>query len=957
MPQPGRQSQGRKWIVAAGVLLAAAVVTLVIVMPRRPREEGRPNPSSNAMTTGGAPVSAAHEPGAAATVTGGGRTVTRILPAAAFGLGEGESLDWRIPPGRTIVQIEVTVEPRHITRAAVGAAVRHARVSIDNGGVTVAHGRAGEEPVEVWSKPQTLGAGNRRWTFTIEYDQPPAAFRALWKPDGALAAQPLPIDSVGWLRADHVSEGLSLVRDLSCAACHVAESARWRALLAPPAAPLLAGEGRRPYPADWLRRWVADPAATRPGSAMPSVSRRATEEEIEDVIHFVRSLANVEPGSARESNRVEASTDAATVQAGLVAYHRVGCVACHGPLNESPGGGPVAVPTEGEYVSLGDVGSKWTISELRQFLREPSARHPSGRMPDLMLTHAEADSIARYLIARLGSAIPAETPVEPERAVRGRDAFASMGCAACHVVEARVGGASVGDHFAAAVVRSTLVAPSMEQVAAAPDGGCLAESGDHAGVHYDLSWRDRRAIRAFLDVMATVEGGDASSPRTAVFPVPGDELAAALRSLNCLACHEFHDAGGPEPAIVRYFSTAAPGDLGLEGRLPPDLSHAGARLTESWLREVLLEHQRARPWLHARMPRYDADRVARLPELFRTASGVDAMRSVAPPMPSDEQIAIGRQLVGVGGLNCISCHAIAGRPSTGTPGPDLARMTDRLRFEHFVTWLLDPRAVRPDTRMPSFFVGGQSAAIGFYEGDPLKQVEAIWAYLSQGAALTLPDGLPPVSAFQMSATDEPVVVRMSLPAGGGAGAGGVAGSVGARVVLLGFPENVHLAFDPDRARLMYVWEGEFIDAAGRWAARAGQAASDPPPGWNAPLGPVLVVGEPVPHDWLTRPSGARFAGYRLDAQRHPILLWEVGSGDALYRVEERPTPQRSGAPGLRRHFVVTGPPGGVVHLNVGAGQRVEEVVRGNIKPADASGLARATMDEAGRLDVVVEVRW
>lgn len=955
MAQDGRKPVAWTLSAVAVALIAASTMTWFVLRPSRDAGDRATQPVPR-----DPPAPERFEPGATATITGGGRSVTRILPAASFGLGEGESLDWRVPVGRTIVQIDVMVDPGPNARGAVGAAVRHARVSIESGGVVVARGEANEEPIDVWSNVTTLAAGNRRWTFTVEFDGPPVAFRALWKAEGALAAQPLPIDAVGWRRADHVSEGLALIRTLSCTACHAVEHDRWREMLAPEPAPALAMSSPA-FPEAWLREWVTNPAAIKPGSAMPALMRGAAKQDIEDVVHFVRSLSahagDDDDGAGERAEHGDgASGAAASIQTGLVAYHRVGCVACHGPLNESPGGGPVAVTTEESYVPLGAVGRKWSIESLREFLREPSRRHPSGRMPDMLLTHTEADAIARYLDWRFGGDRAPKGVVEPERVARGRERFASMGCAACHVIEAGAANHPPRGDAAGGPLRSTLAAPSLEAVAAAADGGCLAESGEHGGVRYDLSWQDRRAIRAFLRVItaASSEGESSAAPG---WRVPGDELLASLRSLNCLACHAFHDAGGPEPAIVRYFTTTAPGDMGLEGRLPPDLSHVGARLTESWMRQVLAEHQRARPWLHTRMPRYDAQRVDRLPELFRVVSGAEATRmdppgSVAPP--GDEQIAIGRQLVGVGGLNCISCHAIAGRPSTGMPGPDLARMAERLQYEHFVTWLLDPRAVRPDTRMPSFFVGGQSVAIGFYEGDPLKQVEAIWAYLSQGAMLTLPEGLPPASGFELSVDDEPVVLRMNLPSGG---TGSPAG-VGGRVLLVGFPEGIHIALDPDRARLMYVWEGEFIDAAGRWAARAGQAAADPPPGWNAPLGPTIVAGEVVPDDWLVRASAARFRGYRLDALRRPTLLYDVAAGDARLRVEEQPTPLRDdGSPGLRRRLVITGPPGASLLLNVGGGQRAVEAIDGTVGPPRTDGLAPARLDNAGRLDVVVEVRW
>ena len=67
-------------------------------------------------------------------------------------------------------------------------------------------------------------------------------------------------------------------------------------------------------------------------------------------------------------------------------------------------------------------------------------------------------------------------------------------------------------------------------------------------------------------------------------------------------------------------------------------------------------------------------------------------------------------------MNCIQCHEIAGNDATGTPGPDLALMPGRLRFDSFARWLHDPSRLARGTRMPSFFVGGRSAFADVYSG-------------------------------------------------------------------------------------------------------------------------------------------------------------------------------------------------------------------------------------------------
>ena len=143
-------------------------------------------------------------------------------------------------------------------------------------------------------------------------------------------------------------------------------------------------------------------------------------------------------------------------------------------------------------------------------------------------------------------------------------------------------------------------------------------------------------------------------------------------------------------------------DLGDEGRLPPSLSFVGARLERQWLRAVLEDGGVARPYMATRMPQFGQANVEQLGPLLRAAAGVPAA-SPGPddgPTTDDQAAEIGRQLVGAGGFNCIQCHSIAGRPSTGLPGPDLVQMVQRLRYDYFADWLTNPKMIRPGTRMP-----------------------------------------------------------------------------------------------------------------------------------------------------------------------------------------------------------------------------------------------------------------
>ena len=86
----------------------------------------------------------------------------------------------------------------------------------------------------------------------------------------------------------------------------------------------------------------------------------------------------------------------------------------------------------------------------------------------------------------------------------------------------------------------------------------------------------------------------------------------------------------------------------------------------------------------------------------------------------------GRFLVGTGAFGCIGCHDIARRPSSGTRGPDLASMNNRVRYPWYKRWLFDHQRMQPGTRMPTGFLNGKSPLADVVGGDGEQQARAIW---------------------------------------------------------------------------------------------------------------------------------------------------------------------------------------------------------------------------------------
>ena len=94
------------------------------------------------------------------------------------------------------------------------------------------------------------------------------------------------------------------------------------------------------------------------------------------------------------------------------------------------------------------------------------------------------------------------------------------------------------------------------------------------------------------------------------------KIQKTLVQFNCIACHDRAGLGGIHPSRNQYFTGSKP-ELGNQGRIPPPLTHVGAKLTDSWLKQVILHGGRQRDYLHTRMPIYKQKEVEELVDLFQ----------------------------------------------------------------------------------------------------------------------------------------------------------------------------------------------------------------------------------------------------------------------------------------------------------------------------------------------------
>ena len=250
---------------------------------------------------------------------------------------------------------------------------------------------------------------------------------------------------------------------------------------------------------------------------------------------------------------------------------------------------------------------------------------------------------------------------------------------------------------------------------------------------------------------------------------------------------------------------------------------------------------------------------------------------------------VGRQLTGDKGLSCVKCHPFNEHAATGVQAVNLNAMTRRLREDWFYRYLADPQVYRRGTRMPAAWPFGMATIKDVLDGSPPKQMQAVWAYLADGSSAAIPAGIVR-EAIVLTPDKEPILYRNFLQ-----GPKSDGGNITApRGFAVGYPEGVNLAFDFDRFALLWIWQGQFIDASKHWVGRG--------PGFQNPLGDnVLPLPAEVPFAmladasaaWPSQPArdqGYQFKGYRFDDARRPIFQYTFGR----VAVEDHPRAIKSG---------------------------------------------------------------
>lgn len=552
--------------------------------------------------------------------------------------------------------------------------------------------------------------------------------------------------------------GKTLVKEVNCLACHnLADLDAKGEDYGPDLSKIGAKANQR-----WIYNWVRDPKKYWPDGNMPNP--RLTDEEALHVSAYLATLKDdeflakdpIEPSEellreiAIRYKRAKLSEEVATGQVdamtpaerklyvGEESLTRRGCFACHdiAGFEKRP---PIGVALNGEgfkAIELFDFG-------MHKFVHVPHSRHDwidqkvkqpyiyflgkvqnpfeqSFYMPWFGFDDKEASQITTFVMGQTGKLPPAnyrypEAIKDPARRHRAEAVLAGAkimerkNCVGCHPVGVgwkHMDSAEIAESHGLLWVKEAVVAKADPNL---PEDryAVVAQTGSEGPAKGD---RVLLPAESFLDGEASF-GGNYLAMSDLFGPEPievniglSDEIKVPLEKPDT-----FRMFGADEAHIHRFYEDRA--------MAPPSLRAQGAKVNPEWFFQFLKHVTPIRNHLGAlRMPQWewsDAEATTAV-HYFAAAAGEPFPYKTEPVGEYGE--AHDRAALDIFGLpgtpemntslKCLSCHPVGDLMPTSEKtnwGPNLYLAKARLKNSFVKSWLKDPVAWAPGSKMPRFF--------------------------------------------------------------------------------------------------------------------------------------------------------------------------------------------------------------------------------------------------------------
>jgi mono/diheme cytochrome c family protein len=560
--------------------------------------------------------------------------------------------------------------------------------------------------------------------------------------------------------AEQIAKGEQLFEQLGCVGCHLVQG--YGDL--PKPAPYLRRISAKVNP-EWLVAWIQNPQGYRPHTRMPNFM--FTRDQATAIAAYVWNATQPESQAWLAEHGPPSGVDPGNPT--LVAHGKeladsLGCRGCHGFAPEES---PARLgKTKDIAPNLSNIAAKTNARWIYNWLKNPRGYSPEARMPSLRLSDDEAVALTSYLLTLGTPTAPSDldaTLRSPQLIKDGEALVRKYGCAGCHNVpgmeqESRIGVELTvfgqkpleelffGNHTDIPITwynwaYNKIKTPRTYET----------ERIEQLMPQFSLDDEDIQALLVFLKSRTDHKTPPSYKPQD----VAREQALVAGRRVveryNCIGCHVIEQRGGAIRAFYKDNPTFA----------PPLLNGEGSKVQSDWLFGFIQQPVSVRPWLKVRMPTFGLSQA-------ETNAVVDyflAQDKVQIPfvyindsaLPHDF-VEAGKTLASRDVFNCFNCHQQGDQHPEGPPegwAPDLAMARHRLNPDWIVSWLSNPQALMPGTKMPRFYnleddvPDGPEEVLG---GDEHKQIEALRDYV-----LTLhkgTEGTPAAPAGAQSAQAE-----------------------------------------------------------------------------------------------------------------------------------------------------------------------------------------------------------
>jgi cbb3-type cytochrome oxidase cytochrome c subunit len=489
----------------------------------------------------------------------------------------------------------------------------------------------------------------------------------------------------------------------------------------------------------WAVKWLLDPKLYFSTARMPKFF--FTQDQAESIADYLFSMS----GTTRHDVDYSTETpDAKLVEQGKALWSQARCNLCH--TTGGRGGNHIKVYAP----DLSKVGSKVNKEWLFKWIKNPNAYFPGTKMPRFRFTDEDINSLVAYIIseyqddeAEMKYVQPVEIQVASIK--KGKELVQKYGCYGCHKLQGMEEMVQIapslkrqGVSFLRGDEMREKIGTELSSIGSKPlemlDFGKLKKSipndrlsyikqklRDPRGYRLGLRMPDFRLSESEINELASVLYGFTDSNVPVRFMVPSRQ---ELDRMAGVQTYKF--TGDFAKVIADVKCTNCHSIRGIGADYAPDLSLAGSKLQEGWIRNFLANPDVIRPLLQQMpklgltsgkpaakitMPRFnlgqqkvedtnrtDVDVVINFFQQELVSSDIPKQIPVITTMTMPDQISKGKSLYDEKG--CKACHQTG--TEGGALGPNLTNVGNRLNPGFIFKHLENARKFKPDIVEPDY---------------------------------------------------------------------------------------------------------------------------------------------------------------------------------------------------------------------------------------------------------------